>query len=86
MTILVAIALVVALGIVVATVAVGLFIVLVPVVAGAAVLNYFFPRANFRRERERRPGEPHVIDGEFRVIEPCVVEPSAPRVERPRED
>jgi uncharacterized protein (DUF58 family) len=82
LTLLTAIALVVVIGIVVATVAVGLFLVLVPLVIFATVLNYFFPRAGFRRPQRTRPGEPNVIDGEFRVVEPCVVEPAAPRIEQ----
>lgn len=85
LTILAATALIVAIGIVVATVAVGLFLVLVPVLFVAAVLNYFFLRARFRRDGRTRPGEPNIIDGEFRVVEPCVVEPEAPRIEQPRD-
>jgi membrane protein implicated in regulation of membrane protease activity len=85
LTILAAMALIVAIGILAATVAFGLFLILAPVILLAAVLNYFFPRAGFRQERKRHPGAPNIIDGEYRVVEPCVVEPDASRIEPPRE-
>jgi membrane protein implicated in regulation of membrane protease activity len=68
-TILIVVALIIALILVIALVAVGVFLFLLPVLALSALVYYLLPRARIR------PGQPHpgrgpqIIDGEFRVVD-----------------
>ena len=69
LTILVALSLVVAITVAIAVVAVGVFLFLLPVIAITAAVLYLFPRSRYRRAAYRRPQDPQIIDGEFRIID-----------------
>jgi membrane protein implicated in regulation of membrane protease activity len=70
--ILIVLALIIALMLVIAIVAIGVFLFVLPVLAVSALVYYLLPRA---RRRSGRPdhsnasGGPQIIDGEFRVVD-----------------
>lgn len=76
LTLVVALGLVFAVAAVVATLLLGLFIVLLPIALVSALLLYFFP--SLRTRRPRGSHDPDIIDGEYRIVDPR-------RLERDRE-
>ena len=72
LTLVIVLGLVFAVAAVVATLLLGLFIVLLPVALLSALLLYLFP--SLRTRRPRAPREPDIIDGEYRIVDPHQLE------------
>ena len=70
---------VLAIGVAVAIVAVGVFVVLAPFLLLAAVLSFFLPRARYRGRLAKASSPPEVIEGDFRVLQ----SPTRGRTSRP---
>jgi hypothetical protein len=79
LTILLATALVVAVGIAMAVLAIGIFVILVPAMIVASAVYYVLQRAGFRPVRSQEPREPRIVDGEFRIIDTHEIERETPR-------
>jgi uncharacterized membrane protein YphA (DoxX/SURF4 family) len=58
---------VLAIGVAVTVMALGIFLVLLPALLAATAFYYLFPR--LRRRQGRKMGEPEIIDGEYRVLD-----------------
>lgn len=69
LAILLALALIVAVGIAVSILAIGIFVILVPLMIIGSAVFYLLRRAGFRPARSQEPKEPATIDGEFRIID-----------------
>jgi small-conductance mechanosensitive channel len=85
LTILIAMALLAAIVFVFTLIAVGVFVVLVPVLAVAAVLYRILPKSWFA-QRRRKAADSTIIDGEFRVLDASEAERLPPHAGSPRTD
>lgn len=63
-----ALGLILAVATVVAMLLLGMFIILVPVMAVVTLLYYLFPGLRYRPQA--RPRDAEIIDGDYRVIDP----------------
>ena len=72
LTLVIVLGLVFAVAAVVATLLLGLFIVLLPIALASALLLYLFP--SLRNRRPRGPHEPDIVDGEYRIVDPRQLE------------
>ena len=77
---LIGLGLVLAVAAVAALFLLGIFIVLLPVAVLSAVLLYFFP--SLRNPRPRRPPDPDIIDGDYRVVDPRQIDRDQERGDR----
>jgi hypothetical protein len=71
-TLIVALALMIAIGLLLAVVAIGVLIVLAPVMLAAGAIYYLSKAMGFLRYRPRK--QPGIIEGEFQVLEPSKLE------------
>jgi hypothetical protein len=67
LAILLSLGAVLAIGVAVTVVALGIFLVLLPALLAATAFYYLFAR--LRRRQGRKMGEPDIIDGEYRVLD-----------------
>jgi hypothetical protein len=58
---------VLAIGVALAIVALGIFVILLPLLVAVTALSYLFPRVRWRQRK--KVGEPEIIEGEYRVLD-----------------
>src|SRR5262245_2255951 len=66
---LIALVVLLAVGLAIAIVAIGVFIFLLPVVLVSALVFYFVLRSRLRRAGYRQPEGAHIIEGEYSVVD-----------------
>lgn len=81
LTLLVSVMLVLTVAAVLAIVLLGVFVILLPVVLVGAALYYFFP--SLRTRHRYQWGEPDIIEGEYRVVDPSQIKIEPPESDRP---
>ena len=67
LAIVLALSAVLAIGVAIALLVLGIFVILLPVLVAITALSYLFPRVRWRQRKTA--GEPEIIEGEYRVLD-----------------